>query len=149
MEAVGLTTVENTTGMPLVMPPLMPPLRLVRVRSLPSSTPNIASLASLPRRSANPKPVPNCTPLTAGMPNSSAVSSLSTVCSMGSPMPAGSPCTAVSSTAPTESPSRCACSMMAWILRPASASSTGKSGLSSFAMSAARLPSSKCRSQAS
>ncbi len=66
MEGVGLTAVENTTGMPLVMPPLMPPLWLVRVTSRPFSMPSIASLARLPKTSRKAEAQAELHTLTAG-----------------------------------------------------------------------------------
>ena len=49
MEGVGRRVTSKTTGMPLVMPPLTPPERLVLVRICPFSTVK-GSFASLPRR---------------------------------------------------------------------------------------------------
>src|SRR5699024_12725044 len=55
----------NMTGIPLVMPPFIPPLLFETVMILPSST-VIGSLASEPLMSARSNPAPNSTPLTAG-----------------------------------------------------------------------------------
>ena len=66
MLGVGFTAVRNTMGMPLAMPPLMPPFLLVAVTTLPSRMVN-GSFAWEPRRSAKAKPAPNSMPLTAGM----------------------------------------------------------------------------------
>ena len=48
-----------------MMPPLMPPAWLVRVRTVPPSQQK-GSLASLPRKEAKPNPAPKATAFTAG-----------------------------------------------------------------------------------
>ena len=77
MDGVGLNAARNTMGMPFVIPPRMPPQWFVSVMILPFSTVK-ASLSSLPRRLATPKPTPNSMPLTAGMENAAWASRLST-----------------------------------------------------------------------
>ena len=99
-------------GMPLAMPPLMPPFLLVAVTTLPSRMVN-GSFAWEPRRSANAKPAPNSMPLTAGMANARWAISLSTLSKNGSPMPAGTPVMTVSRIPPTLSPSAPAARMAA------------------------------------
>lgn len=78
MLGVGLTTVRKTTGIPLEMPPFRPALWLVAVTMRPPCI-RKASFASLPFRSAKPKPVPNSMPLTAGTEKAMWASSLSTL----------------------------------------------------------------------
>ena len=79
MLGVGLTTVRNTTGIPLAMPPLTPALWLVAVTTAPCGVMRKASFASEPRIPAKPKPVPNSMPLTAGTENARCAISLSTL----------------------------------------------------------------------
>ena len=105
MDGVGLKAAQNTTGMPVVMPPRMPPHWLVFVRTQPSVRQK-ASFAWEPRSCANAKPDPKLSPLTAGMPNTARAMRFSTPSNMGSPNPAGSPVMAHSITPPTESPAR-------------------------------------------
>ena len=121
--------------MPLLMPPLIPPLWFVRVRTVSPSMKK-ASFAALPRSSDRPKPAPNSTPLTAGIENSPWASSPSSVSNQGSPTPAGRPRTAVSSTPPTLSPSPAAASMAVRMASPAAGSRTAKASFSSKAKSA-------------
>ena len=104
MEGVGLTTTVNTTGMPLEMPPLMPPLLLVRVRK---GVPGVReSLASLPRMEAKSKPAPKARPLTAGTANMCRAMRVSMFSSKsGLPSPAGTLSAKHWMSPPTESPS--------------------------------------------
>ena len=125
MLGVGFTAVRSTTGMPLVMPPLMPPLWFVAVTMRPPRI-RSGSLAALPRICAMANPSPNSTPLTAGMLNSRWESTLSTLSKKGSPTPAGRPATTVSSTPPTLSPSPAAARMAACISWALASSSAGK-----------------------
>ncbi len=115
---------RNTTGIPEVIPPKMPPWLLVRVTTRPSFTEK-GSLFSEPRSPLPRNPLPNSIPFTAGMPNTAAATRFSTPPNKGSPSPAGSPVTAHSTTPPTESPSRRAASMAPRIASPASRFSTG------------------------
>ena len=125
MEGVGLKAVRNRMGMPLEMPPKMPPAWLVRVRMAPSSITK-GSLCSEPRMRAASKPEPNSTPFTAGMANRAAENWLSSPWNMGFPSPAGAPWAMHSTTPPTESPASRAWRMAARMRSPARSSSTGK-----------------------
>ena len=113
-------------GIPFVMPPRMPPQWFVSVMILPFSTVK-ASLSSLPRRLATPKPAPNSTPLTAGMPKTAAAMRFSMPPNIGSPRPAGAPKTAHSMMPPTLSPSSRAAAMAARISSPRASLTTGNS----------------------
>ena len=121
MDGVGLKAARNVMGMPVEMPPSIPPQRFVRVTTRPFSTAK-ASLFSLPRRRAAAKPAPNSTPLTAGMPNTICARRLSKPSNSASPSPAGTPRITHSATPPTLSPSafaaRIAASMAAGSLSP-------------------------------
>ena len=97
---VGLIAMRNTSSLPLVMPPTTPPAWLVRVRPTASS---IGSLWSTPNILAASKPVPNSTPLTAGMAKTAWLIRLSTEFQNGSPSPTGRPVTRHSTMPPTES----------------------------------------------
>ena len=108
------------------MPPRMPPQRFVSVMIFPFSTEK-ASLFSLPRSFAAPKPAPNSMPLTAGIPKIAAAMRFSMPPNIGSPRPAGAPNTAHSITPPTLSPSSRACAMAARIFSPHASFTTGKS----------------------
>ena len=125
MLGVGLTAVRKTTGIPLVMPPLMPALWLVAVTT-ESPFMRKASLASEPFRSAKPKPVPNSMPFTAGTENAMWEIRLSTLSKYGSPTPAGRPRMAVSRMPPTLSPSEPAARMAVFIGSSTEASSRAK-----------------------
>ena len=94
MDGVGFTAHWNTTSIPLVMPPLMPPLWLVAVTTRPSRMRN-GSLTSEPLPQAMEKPPPNSMPLTPPMENTAWLRRLSTLSNHGSPTPAGRPHTAV------------------------------------------------------
>ena len=125
MEGVGLMAVRRTRGIPVVMPPKIPPARLVFAVTLPPETVK-GSLFSEPRSRAEANPPPNSTPLTAGTPKRAAARRFSIPSNMGSPSPAGRPAAAHSTTPPTESPSCRAAKISACILSPAPPSSTGK-----------------------
>ena len=88
MEAVGLIATLTTTGMPLLMPPSMPPALLVAVTILPSLM-VYRSLFSDPLFLAAEKPAPNSTPLTAGIASRALAKSPSKLSKTGSPRPAG------------------------------------------------------------
>ena len=132
-----MTAHLNSRGMPLLIPPLIPPLWFVLVVILPSCTAKL-SLASLPLRSERAKPSPNSTPLTAGMLKRAWERTLSRESNQGSPTPAGSPVTAVSRMPPTLSPSLAACSIASRILTAASLSRTAKPVPDRFRISSCR-----------
>ena len=90
MDGVGFTAKLKMTGIPLVMPPLMPPLRLVSVTTRPSCI-RKGSFACEPRRDARPKPSPNSMPLTPPTANAARASTPSSESNQGSPSPAGRP----------------------------------------------------------
>ena len=125
MDGVGFMAVRRTRGMPLVMPPRMPPAWLVSVTTRPSSM-RKESLFADPQDRAAANPSPNSTPFTAGMPKRAAESRFSTPPNMGPPSPAGRPTAAHSMTPPRESPPCFAARMAACIRSPARSSSTGK-----------------------
>ena len=66
MEGVGLKAARKRSGIPLEMPPWIPPAALRLVRIFPPSLTK-GSLLSLPRMRAAENPAPNSTPFTAGM----------------------------------------------------------------------------------
>ena len=105
MLGVGLTAARTTISLPLVIPPLMPPALLVAVVPSTSSS---GSLFCEPRRRAPAKPLPNSTPLTAGMANNRWAIRLSAESKKGCPSPSGTPCTRHSMIPPTESRSAAA-----------------------------------------
>ena len=127
MEGVGRRVASNTRGIPLVMPPLMPPAQFCSALTTPPSIYS-GSLASEPRMRAKAVPAPKATAFTAGTANRywekmpSAFRPKS-----GSPSPAGRPNTAHSMAPPTESCSFLASRMACCISAPFSSLSTGKS----------------------
>src|SRR6266581_2310155 len=129
IDAVGLTTTRNVTGMPSVIPPRIPPAWFVAVTTRPASTTN-GSLCSLPRIAAARKPAPNSMPLTAGIENIRCAKADSTESKNGSPTPAGRPVTAASMTPPTLSRSLRAASISA-IMRSAASRSAHRTGVRS------------------
>src|SRR6266704_841715 len=129
IDAVGLTTTRNVTGMPSVIPPRIPPAWFVAVTTRPDSTTN-GSLCSLPRIAAARNPAPNSTPLTAGIENIRCARPDSTESKKGSPTPAGRPVTAASMTPPTLSRSFRAASISA-IMRSAASRSAHRTGVRS------------------
>src|SRR6266571_4425108 len=129
IDAVGLTTTRNVTGMPSVIPPRIPPAWFVAVTTRPASTMN-GSLCSLPRIAAARNPAPNSTPLTAGIENIRCARPDSTESKKGSPTPAGRPVTAASMTPPTLSRSFRAASISA-IMRSAASRSAHRTGVRS------------------
>ena len=137
MDGVGLRAMRHTTGRPVVMPPRMPPALLDCGQTRPSST-RYASLFSLPRSSAAPKPTPNSTPLTAGMPNTIRAMRFSMPSNMGSPSPAGTPYATHSITPPTLSRSFFASMMQARMFVAAAALTQGR-GLARMAASCTSL----------
>ena len=65
-----MNAARNIIGIPELIPPSIPPWLLVRVTIFPSRTAN-SSLFSLPKISAQPNPLPNSIPFTAGIANTS------------------------------------------------------------------------------
>ena len=124
MDGVGLNAARNTTGMPVEMPPKIPPQLFVSVTMCPFCTRN-GSLFSLPRSRAAAKPAPNSTPLTAGMANTVRAIRFSSPPNIGSPMPAGSPSITHSITPPTESPSAFACAISSCMVVAAPSETAG------------------------
>ena len=124
MDGVGLNAARNTTGMPVEMPPKIPPQLFVSVTMCPFCTRN-GSLFSLPRSRAAAKPAPNSTPLTAGMPNSAEARRFSMPSNIGSPRPAGSPMAAHSTMPPTESCASRAAKIRRCIRSPAASEMVG------------------------
>ena len=128
MEGVGRMVTSNTRGMPLVMPPLIPPAQFCSALTAPSSSIYSGSLASDPRIRAKAAPAPKPTAFTAGTANRywekipSAFSPKS-----GPPSPAGRPNTAHSMAPPTLSCSSLASKIACRICSPAWSSNTGKS----------------------
>ena len=102
MLAVGLNATLTQMGLPLLIPPLIPPSLLVAV--VPSVV-IIRSLFSLPRRLTTSNPAPKLTPFTAGIEKSKWEATLSIESKNGSPMPVGTPLREHSTLPPTESPS--------------------------------------------
>ena len=147
MEGVGFTAHWNTTSMPLVMPPLMPPLRLVSVTTRPFSMRRL-SLKAEPYPQTAEKPPPNSMPFTPPMENTAWLSRLSTLSNHGSPTPAGRPHTAVWVMPPTLSWRSLAARMAALLAWAASSVRAGKSAPCRAATSAAAR-SAKGRSHAS
>ena len=119
-----MNAARKVSGIPVVIPPRIPPQRFVSVTILPFSTAK-ASLFPLPRRAVAAKPAPNSTPLTAGIPKTSAAMRLSIPPNSAPPSPAGSPSTAHSTTPPTLSPSARAPAMAARISAPRASLTTG------------------------
>ena len=68
MDGVGLKAARKMRGIPLVMPPRMPPAWLLLAVTRPSFMAK-GSLCSEPRIRAARKPAPNSRPFTAGTPN--------------------------------------------------------------------------------
>ena len=92
------------------MPPWIPPLRFVRVRTLPPRI-SKASLCSLPFCKVPAKPLPISKPFVAGSESIAFASSASSLSNTGSPHPGGTPRIAHSITPPTLSPSLRTCLM--------------------------------------
>ena len=112
---IGFIATRTRTGSPLVMPPSMPPARLVsRLTGSPGS---ISSCAALPRRRAVRNPSPISTPFMAWMPISTPASRASrrrSDCTY-EPSPTGRPYAITSTTPPRVSPSTWAASTSATI----------------------------------
>ena len=121
IEGVGLIATLSIIGMPLLMPPRMPPELLVVVIILPFLRAN-GSLFSEPFLLAAEKPEPNSTPLTAGIAKRALASSPSSVSNIGSPRPAGRLRAIPSIMPPRLSPSFLASSMALAISSAASGS---------------------------
>src|SRR5580698_1810349 len=109
---VGLTAARRTSGIPLVMPPSMPPWRLVSVvtagwpdfRGAEFSAGRNRSLFWLPRSVTQPKPIPYSTPRTAGRLKRALARSALILSNTGSPSPGGTPVATISAAPPIESP---------------------------------------------
>ena len=109
----GLTAALKTTGIPLAIPPRMPPWLFEDVLTLPSSSNTKVSLFSEPERVAPVKPLPNSTPLIPGMAKTACPMRLLRLSKKLSPQEPGSrPMTAHSMTPPTESSSAAADSII-------------------------------------
>ncbi len=102
--ATGLNATRSSRSSPLLIPPWMPPLRFVRVRTLPPSMWK-ASLCSEPFRRVPAKPEPISNPFEAGRLITARARSASSLSNTGSPRPAGIPRTTQVTTPPSESPS--------------------------------------------
>mmetsp|Transcript_28244 Transcript_28244/g.61896 ORF Transcript_28244/g.61896 Transcript_28244/m.61896 type:complete len:265 (+) Transcript_28244:561-1355(+) len=89
MVDVGLNAICTTTVSPFVMPPWMPPERLVRVRTSPESSTKNSSLCWLPVMSVPSKPLPTVNPLVAGMDIIALAKSASSFANTGAPSPLG------------------------------------------------------------
>ena len=125
IEGVGLNAARNITGIPEEIPPSMPPWLLVSVTTFPSLSAN-SSLFSLPNMSAQPNPLPNSIPFTAGIANTSRDITFSRPSIIGEPTPAGIPTAAHSITPPTLLSCSLAESISARIFSSASSDNTGK-----------------------
>ena len=95
IDGVGFTAARKITGIPFVIPPLIPPLLFDFVYILSFSIQKV-SFAVLPVISEKPNPTPNSIPFIAGILKIIWEISLSTLSKNGSPIPAGSPVIAVS-----------------------------------------------------
>ena len=84
----GLNAILNSIGIPLDMPPKIPPELLVLVVIFFLVT-EYWSLFSEPGILVDSKPLPNSTPLTAGMENIARLISESSAENIGSPRPTG------------------------------------------------------------
>jgi len=100
IDAVGLINTLIVIGLPLEIPPLIPPLLFVLV--LPDSS-IIGSLNSEPFRLTPSKPNPNSTPFTPPIENNRCDIVDSNESKYGSPSPTGTPFTLISIIPPTES----------------------------------------------
>ncbi len=120
---IGFIAARTLIGFPVLMPPSMPPARLVSLRTPPGAG-SISSCACEPRLAADAKPSPISTPLMAGMlimAPASLASSLRSPCTW-LPRPGGRPWTTTSITPPSVSPSFRAASISATIAALAAAS---------------------------
>ena len=129
MDGVGLSAQSNTTGAasPTLMPPRIPPQRLVLSLTLLLSSKTNASLFSEPLRMVLSYPAPNSIAFTAGIAKIICEIFPSMPSKIGPPMPAGSPEMTHSMTPPTESQSMRASSILAFIFSAASSEIAGKS----------------------
>ena len=126
IDGVGFTAILNKIGIPFVMPPVIPPLLLLRVTTLPFSSYAYWSFAWLPNISVMAKPAPNSMPFTAGMPNIMEDIRFSTPPNIGLPMPAGTPVATHSITPPVLSCDILAFSIYSLIFGSKLGSITGK-----------------------
>mmetsp|Transcript_55868 Transcript_55868/g.81681 ORF Transcript_55868/g.81681 Transcript_55868/m.81681 type:complete len:217 (+) Transcript_55868:192-842(+) len=122
MVDVGLNATFTTMVSPLLIPPWMPPLRLVRVRVRPLASRWNSSLCSLPVSSVPPNPEPTSNPLAAGSDMQALASSASSLSNTGAPRPAGTLRAATSTTPPMLFPDLRTSSMRATMRSAAAAS---------------------------
>src|SRR5947207_837371 len=127
---IGFIATRATRGSPVVMPPSVPPARLV-ARARPG---RISSCTSEPLRRAASKPSPSSTPFTAGMDMSACARRPSSLASHDTwePRPTGAPSAITSTTPPSVSPAALAASMRA-IISCSAAASRQRTGLASAA----------------
>ena len=104
MLGTGFIAARKTISLPFDMPPSMPPELFERNAASPSTV-RIASLFSLPVRSAAPNPAPNSMPFTPPIDRTAFASSASSLSKTVSPSPAGTPCAVHSTMPPALSPS--------------------------------------------
>ena len=130
MDGVGFTAILDTIGIPLLMPPMIPPELLVFVVILLSLI-WYSSLISEPVCVATSKPSPISTPLTAPMFISILARSPSSLSNTGSPSPAGTLTAMVSTIPPTESPS-CFLAKISSSISPAASRSAQRTGFFSI-----------------
>ena len=103
IDGVGLNAARNTTSLPSVIPPKMPPAWFVALPTLPSGFMTNASLFSLPAICAAWNPSPISKPLTAPIEQIAFARLALNLSNTGSPSPAGSPEITHSTMPPAES----------------------------------------------
>jgi len=120
---MGFIAIRRRMTSPVLIPPSIPPARLVR-RATPRSVVSISSWATEPRRVAVVKPSPTSTPLMAWMDISAPASRASSRRSqwVKLPRPGGSPKASTSTTPPSVSPAFLAASISATMARLAAVS---------------------------
>lgn len=89
--ATGLKATRKKMSCPLLRPPCMPPLWLVRVVTPPRPLGKNTSFCSLPRAVTPAKPSPYSKPFTALMPSIALPSAACSLSNSGSPKPTGHP----------------------------------------------------------
>ena len=103
IDGVGLTAIFETIGIPLLMPPIIPPELLVLVSILPSLISNSSFICdAVWFTTSNPRPI--STPFTAPIFIKILARSPSSLSNTGSPNPSGTLIAIVSTIPPTESP---------------------------------------------
>src|SRR5580700_5348148 len=141
---IGFIAALSRSGSPVLMPPSMPPARLVR-RATPFSVASISSWATDPRRVAVVKPSPTSTPLMAWMDISAPASRASSRRSqwVKLPSPGGSPKASTSTTPPRVSPSLRTASISATMssLVAGSAHRTGSASMAAMSRGPGMTPS--------